>query len=54
MKEIVKIEKYSELKVELVRMWANEESKIRVIHIVIRALRSILTRLKSFLHQLQV
>lgn len=53
-KEFEKIDKYTELKVELSRLWGLPENNVKVIPVVIGALGSIPFKLKKFLDQLQI
>ena len=53
-KEVEKITKYAELKVEISRMWGYSAAKVEVIPIVIGALGSIPKKLTHFLEQLDI
>ena len=53
-KEVEKITKYAELKIEISRMWECSAAKVKVVPIVIGALGSISKKLTYFLEQLDI
>ena len=53
-KEVEKITKYAELKIEISRMWGCSAAKVKVVSIVIGALGSIPKKLTYFLEQLDI
>ena len=53
-KEVEKITKYAELKIEISRMWGCSAAKVKVVPIVIRASGSIPKKLTYFLEQLDI